>query len=141
MPLSPSVRFLPYLLDLVTSAALKEIGIPVEKINHLPCLALNVFLDGFLLFHGAEVIIRKEEKEPNSRLQARDARLRLHALQSLLDELFEPSDILRIVMLDPDDLTQKVDVEYLLLGCLFFQNGSPLLLDVAGRISRILVVF
>lgn len=125
MPSLASIRFLPYLLDVFKSAFLKKIGIPVEKINHLPCFAVYVFLDGFLLFQGTEVVIRKEEKKPNCRLKTRDTRLCLYALELLLDELLESLDIIRIVVLESDNLTQDVDVEYLLLACLFLQNGSP----------------
>ena len=125
MPSLTSIRFLPYLLDVFKSAVLKEIGIPVEKIDHLPCFAVYVLLDGFLLFQGTEVVIRKEEKEPNSRLKTRDTRLCLYALELLLDERLELLDVVRIVVLESDNLTQDVDVEYLLLGCLFLQNGSP----------------
>jgi len=121
-----SIRFLPYLLDVFQSAVFKEIGIPVEKINHLPCFAVYVLLDCFLLFQCTEVVIRKEEKEPNSRLKTRDTGLCLYALELLLDERLESLDVVRIVVLESDNLTQDVDIEYLLLGCLFLQNGSPL---------------
>ena len=133
IPSSSSIRFLPYLLDVVKSAVLKEIGIPVEKINHLPCFAVHVLLDGFLLSHSTEVVIRKEEKEPNSRLETRDTRLCLYALELLLDELLESLDVVRIVVLESDNLAQDVDVEYLLLGCLFLQNGSPRARERVGK--------
>jgi len=133
MPSLTSIRFLPYLLDVFKSAVLKEIGIPVEKINHLPCFAVYVLLDGFLLFQGTEVVIRKEEKEPNSRLKTRDTRLCLYALELLLDELLESPDVVRIVVLESDNLTQQVDVKYLLLGCLFLQNGSPRVRERVGK--------
>lgn len=133
MPLLTSIRFLPYLLDVFKSAVLKEIGIPVEKINHLPCFAVHVLLDGFLLFQSTEVVVRKEEKEPNSRLKTRDTRLCLYALELLLDELLESLDVVRIVVLESDNLAQDVDVEYLLLGCLFLQNGSPRARERVGK--------
>ncbi len=141
MPSLSSVRFLPYLLNVVKSAVLKEIGIPVEKINHLPCFAFYVLLDGFLLFQGTEVVIRKEEKEPNSRLKTRDTRLCLYALEFLLDELLESLDVVRIVMLESDNLTQHVDIEYLLLRCLFLQNGSPHVRERVGKTLTIPTVF
>jgi len=133
MPALTSIRFLPYLLDVFKSAVLKEIGIPVEKINHLPCFAVYVLLDGFLLFQGTEVVIRKEEKEPNSRLKTRDTRLCLYALELLLDELLESPNVIRIVVLESHDLTPHIDVEYLLLGCLFLQNGSPRVRERVGK--------
>ena len=133
MPSLASIRFLPYLLDVFKSAVLKKIGIPVEKINHLPCFAVYVLLDGFLLFQGTEVVIRKEEKKPNSRLKTRDARLRLYALELLLDELLESLDVGRIVVLESNNLTQDVDVVYLLLGCLFLQNRSPRVRERVGK--------
>ena len=125
MPLQPSVRFLPYLLDVFKSAVLKEIGIPIEKINHFPRFAFHIFLNGFLLFQGTEVIIREKEKEPNRRLQARDTWLRLYTLELFFDEFFQLPDVIRVVVLDAHNLTQQADVEYFLLGCLFLQNGSP----------------
>ncbi len=125
MPKQSSIRFLPYLLDLVGSTVLKKIGIPVEKINHLPCFAIYVLLDGFLLLQGTEVVIRKEEKEPNSRLKTRDTRLGLYRLELLLDEPLESLYVVRVVVLEPDHLTQHIDFVYLLLGCLLLQNGSP----------------
>ena len=137
MPSLTSIRFLPYLLDVFKSAALKEIGIPIEKINHLPCFVVYVLLDGFLLFQGTEVVIRKEEKEPNSRLKTRNTRLCLYALELLFDELLESPDVVRIVVLESDNLTQQVDVEYLLLGCFFLQNGSP---RVRERVVKTLIV-
>ena len=133
MPALTSIRFLPYLLDVFKSAVLKEIGIPVEKIDHLLRFAVHVLLDGFLLFQGAEVVIRKQEEEPNSRLKTRDTRLCLNALELLLDELLESPNVIRIVVLESHDLTQHIDVEYLLLGCLFLQNGSPRVQERAGK--------
>ena len=129
----PSIRFLPYLLDVFKSAVLEKGGIPIEKINHLSCFVVYVLLDDFLLFQGAEVVIREEEKKPNSRLKTRDTRLCLNALELLLDELLKPADVVRIVMLESNDLTQQVDVEYLLLGCFFLQNGSPRVRERLGR--------
>ena len=133
MPALTSIRFLPYLLDVFKSAVLKEIGIPVEKIDHLLRFAVHVLLDGFLLFQGAEVVIRKQEEEPNSRLKTRDTRLCLNALELLLDELLESPNVIRIVVLESHDLTQHIDVEYLLLGCLFLQNGSPRVRERVGK--------
>lgn len=125
MPKLSSIRFLPYLLGLVGSTGLKKIGIPIQQIYHLLSFAIYAFLDGFLLFQGTEVIIRKKEKKPDSRLKTRDTRLCLYRLELLLDEPLESRHVIRVVVLEPDHLTQDIDFIYLLLGCLFLQNGSP----------------
>ena len=66
-------------------------------------------------------------------MKTRDTRLCLYALELLLDERLELLDVVRIVVLESDNLTQDVDVEYLLLGCLFLQNGSPRVRERVGK--------